>query len=297
MRAADTELAHGYTLGQVHDFAKTAVNMAGRYASDYLDRLDAAYGAIVICLYEARHWPTRYTLLRAGSAAVNDMVNASLHSRGYRRSNGYEGAMSAERYVVYWDAALTVPSHESRIAEHVGIQQILDTLTEGERKAVSALAAAHAIDGNTLTAAAMCGMPTSTFTERLGRARRKVFALWHEGETPPAILYRTVRATRRRGNRPTHCPQGHEYTPENRCQTRGGRLRCKACVREQMAARRAGTHAGRKPLRPCGTYAAYLRHVRHGEPVDPACETAAEAYREADRAQKAARRKTPAVAA
>lgn len=33
----------------------------------------------------------------------------------------------------------------------------------------------------------------------------------------------------------------------------------------------AGTTRGPAPVRPCGTLAAYRRHVRHGEPVDEAC--------------------------
>lgn len=33
----------------------------------------------------------------------------------------------------------------------------------------------------------------------------------------------------------THCPQNHEYTPENTTRLRSGRRRCKTCAREQQA--------------------------------------------------------------
>ena len=36
---------------------------------------------------------------------------------------------------------------------------------------------------------------------------------------------------------------------------------------------RAGAH-GPAPTEPCGTVAAYKRHLRHGEPTDPACRQA-----------------------
>lgn len=44
-----------------------------------------------------------------------------------------------------------------------------------------------------------------------------------------------------------------------------------------------------RDLRPCGTYAAYKRHKRHGEPVDEACEAAARAKWDEDRANRRAR--------
>ena len=45
---------------------------------------------------------------------------------------------------------------------------------------------------------------------------------------------------------------------------------------------------GPPSLAPCGTYAAYRRHLRHGEPIDEACQQAYTDYqREYQRARRA----------
>lgn len=285
MLPADAPLIHGYTIGQVEHFARSAVRMAGQYASDYLDRLDAAYGAILICLYEAPHWPTRHKLEDAGARAVHALVGQTLHLRGYRDLSGYAGAGSAPRYATYWVGERHVtPSPENRIVERIAVQQVLPRLTPRERQAIAALAAT----GDYQAGADLLGMGYDPFCNAVARARRRAMRLWLGGETP-VKRRKDVRLGSRTAVRPTHCPQGHEYTPENTACTRSGSLRCKRCHRERQAARRAGTHVP-QALKPCGTYAAWQRHTYHGEAPDAACEGAAEAYRES-------RRKQPAVAA
>lgn len=281
----DVDLAHGYTLAQVHHLAKAAVNMAGQYASDYTDRLDAAYGAIVICLYEAPHWPTRYQLMQAGALAVNRMVAELLHLRGYRNQNAYNAAGSAPRFAVYWDAQRVTPSPENRIVEHVAVRQIMPRLTPRETQAITALAAT----GDYRQAADLLGMGYDVFCSTVSRARRRAWGLWHEGETPCRRWRKDVRLGSRTAVRPTHCPQGHRYDEENSAYTRAGGVRCKRCHRERQAARRVGAHQPQK-LKPCGTYAAWQRHQYHGTPADPACEAARETY-------LVSRRKRTAVAA
>lgn len=285
MPSTDAELAHGYTLSQVHNIAKAAVNMAGQYASDYLDRFDTAYGAIVITLYESPNWPTRYQLMQAGALAVNRMVAEVMHLRGYRDNNAYNGAGSSPRFVVYWDALRITPSHETRVVEHVAVEQILPRLTPREAQAITALAAT----GDYQAGADLLGMGYDQFCGAVARARRRAFALWHEGETPCRRWRKDVRVGSRTAVRPTHCPKGHPYDETNTAYARNGAIRCKRCHREREAARRAGTHR-KQQLKPCGTYAAWQRHRYHGEPVDPACEAARQAY-------MASRRKTPTVAA
>jgi hypothetical protein len=286
MHATDTELAYGYTLAQVEHLAKAAVNMAGQYASDYLDRLDAAYGAIVIALYEAPHWPTRYTLMEAGARAVHDLVRQTLHLRGYRDLSGYAGAGSSPRFATYWTGMPTVtPSPENRIVEHVAVGQIVPRLAPRERQAVTALAAT----GDYQAGADLLGMGYDQFVNAVNRARHRAWGLWHEHETPAGRWRKDVRLGSRTAVRPSHCPQGHSYDEANTAYKRSGGIRCKTCHRERQAARRAGTHR-KQELKPCGTYAAWRRHQYHGENVDPACEAAVEEYR-------ASRRKTTAVAA
>ena len=49
----------------------------------------------------------------------------------------------------------------------------------------------------------------------------------------------------------THCPLGHEYTPENTCWNKGGRSReCRACKYERTRRRyRRGMQGGRERLK------------------------------------------------
>lgn len=42
----------------------------------------------------------------------------------------------------------------------------------------------------------------------------------------------------RNGNRPTHCPRGHEYTPENSYVTRKGYKECRTCRKRREQERR-----------------------------------------------------------
>ncbi len=53
--------------------------------------------------------------------------------------------------------------------------------------------------------------------------------------------------------------------------------------------RKARPPAGKRELRPCGTWAAYRRHLRRCEPVDDACRKAAVAYVMTQRAARKAR--------
>jgi hypothetical protein len=77
---------------------------------------------------------------------------------------------------------------------------------------------------------------------------------WIEGVGHRCQTCRAERALRREGsgqpspaavNRAkTHCPQEHEYTPENTIRLKSGRRRCKTCHRQQQAAsvaRKKGT--------------------------------------------------------
>lgn len=146
-----------------------------------------------------------------------------------------------------------------------------------------------AATGDYQAGADLLGMGYDQFCGAVARARRRAFALWHEGETPCRRWRKDVRVGSRTAVRPTHCPKGHPYDETNTAYARNGAIRCKRCHREREAARRAGTHR-KQQLKPCGTYAAWQRHRYHGEPVDPACEAARQAY-------MASRRKTPTVAA
>lgn len=234
MTTPDLTLAHGYTLAQVHQLAKTATTIAGRYASDYLDRYDAAYGAILIHLYEAPHWPTRHDLTASGAQAVHDLVNAAYHLRGYRNSRADHGPGSAPHYAAYWAPHVT-PSPETRIVEQTAIQQILPALTPREALAIATLAAT----GDYEQAAQLAGMHPTTYRGAVTRARRRALALWHEGETPVSPRP-DRRVWSRTAVRPTHCPAGHRYDEANTYRNgRNGSYRCRACALAKPRALRA----------------------------------------------------------
>ncbi|MEV4767775.1 hypothetical protein [Micromonospora humida] len=221
----DLTLAHGWTLNQVHQLAKASVNLAGRYASDYLDRYDAAYGAILIHLYEAPNWPTRHDLTAAGANAVHQLVNAAYHLRGYRDRRVDNGPGSAPHYATYWAPRIT-PSPETQVVEAEAIRQILRTLTPRETHAIAALAAT----GDYKLGAQLADMHPTTFQGAVSRARRRALALWHEGETPTA-LRRDRRVWSRTATRPTHCPAGHAYDEANTYRNgRNGSYRCRTCA-------------------------------------------------------------------
>lgn len=83
----------------------------------------------------------------------------------------------------------------------------------------------------------------------------------HLEAVPQAV--NLLRSHLHHGNK-THCPAGHPYNEANTHVNRG-RRHCKACT---------GAGNGPRPLRPCGTSAAYARHLQRKEPPCAACKAA-----------------------
>jgi hypothetical protein len=54
-------------------------------------------------------------------------------------------------------------------------------------------------------------------------------------------MYDKVRHGRHPNANKTHCPQGHEYTPENTALSKTGRRACRTCRREESERRRSGS--------------------------------------------------------
>lgn len=67
-------------------------------------------------------------------------------------------------------------------------------------------------------------------------------------------------------------------------------------VERRKMRRRTGRHGGARQLSPCGTTAAYKRHSRRGEPIDPACREANLAEWRAREAQRRANARKEAAA-
>jgi hypothetical protein len=222
--------------------ARAAVVADRLLASNAIDRYDTAWSAIAEHLYTVSEPPYRQELIRVGWQAIALGVRDGQRQRGYRE--GYDGYSSSgptmPRFVRYWGPGVT-SSHEERVVENIAIRQIMAALTSPAlRDAVMALA----VHDDYAAAADALGIESKALRARLITARRRLVALWHEGETP--CPRRPDRRVETREGLSTHCPQGHEWTPENtRVQRRTVRgkpthaRRCRACQRDRDHARRA----------------------------------------------------------
>jgi hypothetical protein len=187
MRNVDCELAHGWTLGQIHQLARLAVHTAGSMAGDWRERYETAWMGIVETLYAAPHWPTRHTLVQAGQVAIYRAVDEHLQAYGYyrRKTDGaVHGAGSSPAWRAYWWellSPLAYQSPERGVVERVALAQIWPTLTDGQRQAIASLAA-H--DNDFRSAAAAIGATSTGFRTQVSKARARFLAAWHEGERP-----------------------------------------------------------------------------------------------------------------
>jgi hypothetical protein len=237
----EEEIRHGYTLTDLHQLTKLAVNTAkGWLAMDYTDLMEAAWFGISEHLIAAEHWPPRHDLVRAGQRAVNTLVTDEMHHAGYfkyKSGAGYgPGTMPA--FVQFWHSPPT--AIEPRIVERVTLTQIWPALTPRQREALAALAA----HGDYLLAAESLGIEPQTYRSLLGRARREFLRLWHEHEVP-SRQWGTDRRVGVHGQQlATHCSRGHEWTPENthtrRRMVRGKvskRRVCRACEHDRSVER------------------------------------------------------------
>lgn len=77
----------------------------------------------------------------------------------------------------------------------------------------------------------------------------------------------------------THCPQKHEYTPENTWTSRSGSRHCRTCQSEQARERRRNAPRKERPKPECGTLSAYSAHYARGERPCDACRAAQNVYK------------------
>jgi hypothetical protein len=180
-------IAHGalrwrYTIDDLDHAARMACKMNRHLAGDTRERYDLAWSAAAEALYAATEQPEFHDLVWAANRAVDDAVAAarSMHgipARGPHRD--LRGA--APKFATYWllDAQV-VPSHEPGIVDAIALQQILTKLTDVERRALYAYAAA----GDRKAAAQLLGVSFTAAATALGKARVRFRTWWHEGETP-----------------------------------------------------------------------------------------------------------------
>lgn len=179
------ELRHGYTLADLHAIARLAVHVAGTLATDWRERYDTAWSGIAEHLYAAVEPPPHPDLVRAGRLAIYAAIDGDRQTYGYfkrKTIGGQAGPFSSPAFRAYWLDWITNVRHDHApaIVERVALPSILATLTVRQRQALLALAA----HDNYRAAAAAMGVKPKTFDGYIADARRRFFALWHEGETP-----------------------------------------------------------------------------------------------------------------
>lgn len=179
------ELRHGFTLKDLHGIARLSVHVAGYAAGDWWDRYELAWPAIVECLYASTSPPRRADLVRAGQLAIYDEVTSYRQRLGFFKHKTIgtaAGAFSSPAFHTYWLDWIKdrTADHAPGVVERACLPQILSTLTERQRTALFTLAA-H--DDYQAAAEAM-GVSLGTFNSYISLARKRFFALWHEGETP-----------------------------------------------------------------------------------------------------------------
>lgn len=174
---------HGYTLADLDGIARYALYLDRWHSGDISDRYDTVWHVVVEHILTAEIPPTRNELLTAGIKASLRHVRAEMHHRGFSESNPGEKMRGFERY---WTAGPS-PSPEERTVDRIALYQVLPLLTDLQLQALTAVA----IHGDYQAAARALGVAPGTFWQRLDSGRKRIYAAWHEGETPPTTAWRS----------------------------------------------------------------------------------------------------------
>lgn len=220
--AQTAELAWGYTMADVELLTtKACWTLKGRRL-DQLERWEAAWFAIVEMLYTAEERPEPGQLYIAGVDGIGRAANQYNQAHGLTHYTGMNDV--GPNYEKYWKPVSGPrPDFTENLVELMSLPQVLAALTGEEYAAVAAVAAC----GTQAAAAETLGITRRTVTKRIGIARRKILALWFEGETPH-IGEPTE----------THCKNGHAWA-EHGFQDGRGRMVCRPCRTNNQRRHRA----------------------------------------------------------
>ncbi|MFF8784872.1 helix-turn-helix domain-containing protein [Streptomyces sp. NPDC015125] len=174
-------LRHGYTLDDLDRLARTVL-VIDRWRTDIntADRYAAIHFAITEQILTADEPPTGGDLIACGLQAANRYVRTEMHHHGYNQRDTAAGPGALPGFQRYWQQSGRTPWDE-RLMESLTLAQIWPCLTLAQQQAVMALA----LTGDHQEAADSLGLTLTAFSGRLKTARRRVFALWYEHETPP----------------------------------------------------------------------------------------------------------------
>ncbi|MFF7411584.1 sigma-70 RNA polymerase sigma factor region 4 domain-containing protein [Streptomyces lydicus] len=236
---APDHVAHGYTMRDLDRAARAACTADRSLSSNVSLRYDLAWSAIAEHLVTADQPPAWNELVRVGWQAIYQDVKAVRRLYGVDSTGRSGEVASAPRFVAYWTHMPTDTAGEGLI-ERIAVHQVLATLPEHQRQAVVALAT----QDDYQKAADSLGLKYKTLTARIRHGRRAFRTLWFSPETAPPTKGTDRRVASRAGV-PDHCPQGHEFTPENTIRRPSSRgRRCRTCEQIRDAARnRAGKAA------------------------------------------------------
>ncbi|GIE29988.1 hypothetical protein Ait01nite_030330 [Actinoplanes italicus] len=174
-----TALVHGYTLNQVGDIARSAVVAAGYAPSNFADRYDEAWSAVVETLYSADAAPDRQALWYAGLDAVHAAIRDDRRHYGASAFDRNSELASAPGFVRYWGNVVT-PDFSSPMVERFAARQIWRRLSGHHKTVLATFAAA----GTIYETARLLDVTAHAAQQRIDRARAAFRALWHEHETP-----------------------------------------------------------------------------------------------------------------
>jgi hypothetical protein len=259
-----TELRHGYTLDDLRRLAGGVVKHAWSQLGDQADRLEVVWSAIAEALYASDTKPERRDLFQAGMDAMSRYDADERHHHGRRSRSAaldHAGFGSSPAFQTYWCLAMTARSPEDGVVERVALAQIWPRLTEGQRRALLALAA---FDDYAAAAKAL-GIKYQSLHTLVRNARLRFLALWHEGETPSRIWGRDRRIWRRDAGPPAEHrpvtvrmraaakrwphPAGAPAVPHGLSGYKQHNCRCDVCVAAQREASRRETERQRESRR------------------------------------------------
>jgi hypothetical protein len=177
-------VAHGYTMRDLDQLTRIAIQRRSAYAAcDIDERYAAGWHAAVDLLLTSEQPPTRRDLIHAAWESADHETRRTGEHRGHGRSRG-DGSRSdgaTVRFWAYWDTdSHTTPSPENGIVDRIALAQIWPQLTPGQQQALTALATM----GSYQAAADAIGVNYQAFCRRIFTARSRYLALWLEGETP-----------------------------------------------------------------------------------------------------------------
>ncbi|MFI1194049.1 hypothetical protein ACH4T9_12440 [Micromonospora sp. NPDC020750] len=259
----NTTLAHGYTLADLHRLARQSAGSNRTMAADQRDLYDTAWSAIAEALYSAEHWPTEHHLLAVGKGAIWALVKDHRTTYGYRDREWDAGLASAPRFCAYWLGARVTASPEEPIVERFALPAVMAALSEPYREAIIALAVHQGnvdIRARSDAECSHCGNPWADHTDR-------------DAATCSLGLNRAAFNRRLHVARRTCLQLWLEHETPHR-----------------VAMRHPDRRNDARPVQPCGTLAAALRHRDHKEPLCELCAPVETAYDRERRARRARRR-------